>query len=108
MTKQVSFTRAFVMGNIDHILLGHIYEEASHGYALIEKIRKEHQILLGPSTVYPSLHFLEEHGLARSHWDMENPRPRKTFVITEKGKQTVRHQQMEIREILSKMVETIC
>lgn len=108
MTKRVSFTKAFVLGNIDHILLGHIYEEASHGYALIEKIRKEHQILLGPSTVYPSLNFLEEHGLIRSHWDMGNARPKKVFQITQKGKQTVRHQQMEIQEILSKMVIAPC
>jgi len=107
MTKRVSFTRAFVLGNIDHVLLAHIYEEAMHGYALITKIREEFGFLLGPSTIYPSLQFLETNGLVRSHWDMTKQRPRKAYMITPKGKQAVRHQQMEINAILTKMGELV-
>ena len=108
MTKRVSFTRAFVLGNIDHILLAKIHEEATHGYELINKIKEEFQLYLGPSTIYPSLKFLETNGLVRSHWDLGKGRPKKVFVITQKGKQAVRHQQMEINHILSKMVESVC
>ena len=108
MTKRVSFTKAFVLGNIDHILLARIAEESNHGYGLISRIKEEFQLYLGPSTVYPSLKFLERNGLIRSHWDLGNGRPKKVFMVTPKGKQTVRHQQMEIREILSKMVVISC
>ena len=108
MTKRVSFTKAFVLGNIDHILLARIEEGSNHGYGLINRIREEFQILLGPSTVYPSLNFLEGKGLIRSHWDMGNGRPKKVFMITQKGKEIVRHQRMAIRQILTKMVEAIC
>ena len=108
MTKRVDFTKAFVTGNIDHIMLSQLEGKPSHGYGLITSIREEYQVYLGPSTVYPSLNWLEEHGLLRSHWDLGKGKPKKIYLITEKGKQAVRHQRMAIRQILSKMVEVTC
>ena len=107
MTKRTSFTKAFVLGNIDHVLLAHIHEKATHGYALITRIREDFGFLLGPSTIYPSLKFLEDNGLVRSHWELGKGKPKKSYMITPKGKQNVRHQQMEINEILTKMGEIV-
>lgn len=106
-TRQ-SFTRTFIQGHIEHVVLALLLDEANHGYGLIDNIREEYHIYLGPSTIYPTLQWLEKHGLARSDWDIENGRPKKMYTITPKGKQTFRHEQKEIREILNKMVRPIC
>lgn len=98
----------FVYANVDHILLSELEEGPNHGYGLISTIKEGYQVYLGPSTVYPSLKFLEETGFLRSHWDLESVRPRKVFVLTPKGKQAVRHQRMAIRQILTKLVELPC
>ena len=108
MTRVVDFNKAFVTGNIDHILLSELSEKPNHGYGLISLIKEEHRVYLGPSTIYPSLNWLEKKGLVRSHWDLDNGRPRKVYLLTDKGKRTVRHQRMRIRQILTKMVESKC
>lgn len=103
-----SFTRTFIQGHIEHVVLALLLDEANHGYGLIYNIREEYHIYLGPSTIYPTLQWLEKQGLARSSWDMNNARPRKMYAITPKGRKNFRDEQREIREILSKMVKTIC
>lgn len=95
--------RAFISGNLDHILLSSLSSKAKHGYALIDEIREDHRVYLGPSTVYPALKWLEKRGLIKSHWDLESKRPRKVYMLTAKGKQMVRHQRMAIHQILRKM-----
>jgi len=105
---RVSFTRTFIQGHIEHVVLAYLLDEANHGYGLIDNIRDQYHIYLSPSTIYPTLRWLEKKGFARSHWDMENARPKKMYAITQKGKQTFRAEQREIREILSKMVKPIC
>lgn len=98
------FKNAFVHGNVDVILLSEIEEaKATHGYQIITNIREEYKVYLGPSTVYPALTYLEEHGLIKHHWDLGNGKPRKVFMLTPKGKQMVRHQRMAIRLILEKL-----
>jgi len=102
------FAYAFLMGNIDYVFLENIAVKPNHGYGLMEKIREEHQVLLGPSTIYPALKLLEQKGLVRHHWDMESRRPRKVYVVTEKGKKAVRHQRMTINQILGKLRIVTC
>lgn len=101
--RQYEFAYTFIMTNIDHILLENLAAEPNHGYGLIAKIKKEHKVLLGSSTVYPSLHELEKKGLIQHFWDMEAPRPKRVYIVTDKGLETVRHQRMTLTQILSKL-----
>ncbi|TES91733.1 MAG: PadR family transcriptional regulator [Candidatus Cloacimonadota bacterium] len=101
--KEYRFAYNFLMTNIDHILLETLAVKPNHGYGLIEQIRKEHKVLLGNSTIYPSLKLLEKHGLVRHHWDTEAARAKKIYMVTEIGRQTVRNQRIAIQQILSKL-----
>lgn len=105
--KQYEFAYNFLMTNIDHILLENIAAKPNHGYALIELIRKEHKILLGSSTVYPSLQILEKKGLIQSHWDMKR-KAKKVYEVTDKGKRTVKNQRMTLHQIFSKLEAVSC
>lgn len=106
-TRQ-SFTRTFIQGHIEHVVLALLLDEANHGYGLIDYIREQYHVYLGPSTIYPTLQWLAKRGLARFTWNLESGRPKKMYTITEKGRQTFRAEQREIRAILSKMVKPIC
>jgi DNA-binding PadR family transcriptional regulator len=56
-----------------------------HGYQIITSLRKQFGVYFGPSTIYPMLSVLEENGYIKSHWDLENDRPRKVYGITPQG-----------------------
>lgn len=43
-------------------------------------------MLLLPSTLYPLLRRLEEHGLLHSKWDTNESRPRKYYYLSDTGK----------------------
>lgn len=102
------FAYSFLMGNIDYIFLENIATKPMHGYGLMEKIRDQYQVLLGPSTIYPCLNLLEKKGFIRHHWDLESARPKKVYVVTEKGKKEVRHRRMAVHQILSKLEAISC
>jgi len=56
-----------------------------HGYQIITSLRKQFGVYFGPSTIYPLLSVMEENGYIKSHWDLENDRPRKVYGITPQG-----------------------
>jgi DNA-binding PadR family transcriptional regulator len=68
------------------ILLEEIEKQPIHGYALMQKIRKTMQVYFGPSTLYPALMELEKEKLISSEWNMLYAKPRRIYIITEKGK----------------------
>lgn len=62
--------------------------EKEYGYSLLEKlVRKKVNIEAG--TLYPLLRRLESQGMLESEWDTSDSRPRKYYIISEKGKKTL-------------------
>ena len=72
-------------GMLDLVVLGLLKNKSMHGYGIIQSIRKNFGIYLGPSTVYPFLKDLEKKGQIKSQWDMNHERPRKVYTLTPKG-----------------------
>jgi PadR family transcriptional regulator PadR len=72
-------------GMLDLIVLGLLKNKSMHGYGIIQFIRKNFGIYLGPSTVYPFLKDLEKKGQIKSQWDTNHERPRKVYTLTPKG-----------------------
>ncbi len=56
-----------------------------YGYSLMQDI-EERGIRIEANTLYPLLRRLETQGLLQSKWDTEQSRPRKYYVLSERGK----------------------
>ena len=72
-------------GLLDLVVLQFLRAQPMHGYQIITSLRKQFGVYFGPSTIYPLLSVLEENGYIKSHWDLENDRPRKVYGITPQG-----------------------
>ncbi len=72
-------------GLLDLVVLQFLRAQPMHGYQIITSLRKHFGVYFGPSTIYPMLSVLEENGYIKSHWDLENDRPRKVYCITPQG-----------------------
>jgi len=72
-------------GLLDLVVLQFLRAQPMHGYQIITSLRKQFGVYFGPSTIYPLLSVLEENGYIKSHWDLENDRPRKVYGITQEG-----------------------
>jgi len=72
-------------GLLDLVVLQFLRAQPMHGYQIITSLRKQFGVYFGPSTIYPLLSVLEENGYIKSHWDLENDRPRKVYGITNQG-----------------------
>lgn len=62
-----------------------LLEKENYGYALIEKLRQAN-LEISQDTLYPLLRRLESQGLLIGEWETSGSRPRKIYVITEKGR----------------------
>jgi DNA-binding PadR family transcriptional regulator len=71
---------------LEMIILKYLTKESIYGYQLISSIRKEYDVYLGASVIYPLLNLLEKQGYVKSVWNMTLERPRKVFTITDLGK----------------------
>jgi len=72
-------------GLLDLVVLQFLRAHPMHGYQIITSLRKQFGVYFGPSTIYPLLSVMEENGYIKSHWDLENDRPRKVYDITPQG-----------------------
>ncbi len=55
-----------------------------YGYSLVEQLNKL-GLSIDQNTLYPLLRRLDKHGLLDSIWDVDEPRPRKYYVLSELG-----------------------
>jgi PadR family transcriptional regulator PadR len=72
-------------GLLDLVILQFLNVEPMHGYRIITSIRKNFGVYFGPSTISPLLGVLEEKGYIKSHWNLNNDRPRKVYSLTPEG-----------------------
>lgn len=63
--------------------------EPTWGYNIIKKIKNLYEIKVRHGALYPLLRKLETNGLITSKREIQKGRIRKTYTITEKGKQLI-------------------
>jgi DNA-binding PadR family transcriptional regulator len=79
-------------GHLDVLLLAVVEPGASHGYAIIDKLRDRSlgAFDLAEGTIYPALHRLERSGLLHSSWSTDSGRKRRMYELTARGRGALR------------------
>lgn len=75
-------------GHLDPLILAAVEGGATHGYAIIEEIRRRTggAFDLPEGTIYPALHRLEGAGQLRSEWSTASgTRKRRVYALTSDG-----------------------
>ncbi|WP_332633729.1 PadR family transcriptional regulator [Halalkalibacter flavus] len=75
-----------------YLVLLALYHEPLHGYGIIKSIEKvsEGAYIIAPGTLYGVLKNLQKQGLIETVKEEKNHRKKKTYCITEQGKETLR------------------
>ena len=83
--------REQLKGHLDLLLLSVLADGPAHGYAVIAQLRERsaEELTVPEGTVYPALHRLEEAGLLRSRWDVDDGRRRRVYELTRRGRRAL-------------------
>ena len=77
-------------------------KEEKYGYALISSLA-EKGLDIEQGTLYPLLRRLEDQGLLASEWNVEGSRPRRYYVLSESGRNTLQDLAEDWRQLTSVM-----
>lgn len=86
-----------------HILY-HASKERVYGTWLMEEL-KRHRYQVGPGTLYPMLHALEEKGLLKSEIEVIGGKRRRYYCITESGTSALTNARAHTRELIKEINE---
>lgn len=74
------------------------------GLGMIRELR-HHGYRVGPGTLYPMLHRLEQKGYLRSRPQQVLGKARRVYAITARGRAELRHATQKVRELHAEIVE---
>ena len=80
--------------------------QEQYGYSLIKELN-EKGFEVGQDTLYPLLRRLEKQELLDSEWRVEDPRPRRYYVLNDTGKELLAQLKAEWREQVEVIKEII-
>lgn len=72
-------------------------KKEQYGYSLIKNL-KEKGFDVGQDTLYPLLRRLEQQELLDSEWRVDDPRPRRYYILNDTGEEMLRDLTAEWRE----------
>jgi DNA-binding PadR family transcriptional regulator len=96
--------RHFFGGFVRLHVLHHAAEESICGVGMIAEL-KRHGYRLGPGTLYPILHDLEQTGYLVLQPEVVDGKRRKNYRITEKGRKLLAEARAKLRELVDEVVE---
>lgn len=86
-------------------VLHHAAQEPVFGLAMIEELRR-HGYAVGPGTLYPMLHALEEAGMLRSRQTLVAGKNRTYYRSTRAGKALLADLRPKVREFVDEILES--
>jgi len=95
--------REFFLGFIKIHILYHASKQPIYGLWLIEELGR-HGYKLGPGTLYPILHSLENRMFLNSYQQTVEGKIRKYYKITPKGKKALNEVRGRIRELVKEVI----
>ena len=99
-----TITRGVFLAFVRVHVLHHAAEGRVFGLEMIGELR-HHGYSIGPGTLYPILHNLEDAGCLRSKQEVVNGKQRKYYVATAKGKRTLVELRKKIREMVREVLK---
>jgi PadR family transcriptional regulator, regulatory protein PadR len=96
--------RHLYLGFIRLHVLYHAGKEPICGVELMEELQ-HHGYDIGPGTLYPVLHQMQEAGLVTSKEDVVDGKRRKNLRITSAGRRLLNHARAQLRELASEILE---
>lgn len=85
-------------------LLYHAAQGRIYGLEMIEELSR-HGYEIGPGTLYPMLHDLQESGYLESEQEIADGKVRKYYRITPAGRKTLNELKAKIRELVGEVCE---
>ena len=99
-----TITRGVFLAFVRVHVLHHAAEGKIFGLEMIEELR-HHGYSIGPGTLYPILHNLENTGCLRSKEEIVNGKRRKNYTATAKGKRILEELRNKIREMVREVLK---
>jgi len=96
--------RDFILGSVKIHILYHASEEPVYGTALMQELAR-HGYHIGPGTLYPTLHTLEDDGLLQSVRKTVAGRVRRYYTITSKGHKALEEARHAVRELMHEILK---
>ncbi len=100
----MEISREFVLGFIKIHVLYHAGKEGICGVDMMKELKK-HGYRIGPGTLYPTLHRMQQSGYLVSEKRKEGGRMRIYYRATPKGKTALSHVLPKIGELVSEVME---
>jgi len=85
-------------------VLHHAAQAPVFGLWLIEELRR-HGYRIGPGTLYPMLHRLENRGLLRSSVERDGSAARRRYAATAKGRRALERAKVKVKELFGEIFE---
>jgi PadR family transcriptional regulator PadR len=100
----VDVLRHLFTGFVRLHVLYHADKEPVCGVDLMEELR-EHGYEIGPGTLYPMLHDLEEAGFLSSATKIANGKRRKNLRITASGRRLLAQARKQLKELVAEVLD---
>lgn len=99
-----AITRGVFLSFVRVHILHHAAEGPVFGLEMIEELRR-HGYSIGPGTLYPIFHNLENAGCLRSKEEIVAGKQRKYYVATSKGKRVLANVRKKIHELVHEVLK---
>lgn len=99
-----TITRGVFLAFVRVHILHHAAEGPVFGLEMIDELRR-HGYSMGPGTLYPILHHLENAGCLRSKQEVVNGKQRKYYSASAKGRRALAAVRKQIRELSDEVLE---
>jgi len=76
--------------------------EPEYGYSLVQKLN-DSGMTIDQGTLYPLLRRLEKQSLLESNWEVEDPRPRRYYQLSDTGREALEALKTEWNELVKTM-----
>lgn len=103
-TETSGLLRDFFLGFVKIHVLQHASQAPVYGLSLIGELGR-HGYRLGPGSLYPLLHGLEQAGLLARADRMVGGRIRKYYISTEEGERALHEARLKVRELVGEVLE---
>jgi PadR family transcriptional regulator, regulatory protein PadR len=84
-----------VQGTLDLLILRILVLQPMHGWAIAERLKQMSKDVLqvGPGSLYPALHKLEQEGWLKAEWSVNDAKRRvKFYSITKEGRKRLQQE----------------